>query len=73
MLGLGSSLVKGGVSSPWTPAELPDIIHWYRFNTAIEDSSSVVTAWGDQVGSNNLSASGNASSCLLYTSPSPRD
>ena len=61
MLGLGNSLITGGVSAEWTPADLPDLLHWYKYDTDVstytqtETTSNVlVTQWSDQKGSNHL-------------------
>jgi len=58
MLGLGNSLV-GGTVLGWTPAEIPSLLHWYRFNTdQTIDGEGDVTEWADQEGLNHLTASG---------------
>lgn len=60
MLGLGNSLM-GGTVLGWTPAEIPSLLHWYRFNTGQTiDGEGDVTEWADTKGSNNLTASGAA-------------
>jgi len=58
MLGLGSSLVTGGASSDWTPADLGSKLKaWYKYNTGISSATVSgnlqVTQWADQSGNDN--------------------
>ena len=59
MLGLGVSMTTGSVSSEWTPADLPSLKHWYKYNTGLTKSTvdgveNIVTGWADQKASNHL-------------------
>ena len=69
MLGIGNSLVTGGVSADWTPLNISSLSHWYRYDTAItKDGDSDVTKWEDQKGSNDVTASGTNTNSPLYSS-----
>ena len=58
MLGLGNSLIGGSVLGGFaTPADLPDIAHWWQHDTGLEESDESfpedgenVTKWTDQIG-----------------------
>ena len=60
MLGLGSGLTTGGISSEWTPNDISSLIHWYKFDTDVNTfyvagaSNYVVTEWSDQKGTNHI-------------------
>jgi len=62
MLGLGNSLTGGVViEEAWTPADLPNLLHWYKYGTGIStftqsatSSNVLVTQWSDQKGTNHL-------------------
>ena len=68
MLGLGNSLVLGGVPE-WAPDNISSLMHWYKNKTdvkvadALTDSSqsilysTVVESWADHKGSNLLTGS----------------
>ena len=60
MLGLGSSLVSGSVSSELTVADISGLAHWYQYQTGVTLDSTNITQWNDQVGSNHLSKSGSS-------------
>jgi len=68
MLGLSNSLTSGGVLSGGfsTPADLTDIIHWWRSDAGVEESDESapedeeqITKWRDQVGTEHATASSN--------------
>lgn len=65
-LGL-SNTVSSQVSGGWTPNNLTDLLHWYKFDTGItRDGEDDVTAWNDQKGSNNLTADGTGAASPTY-------
>mgnify|MGYP003149130961 CR=1 FL=1 len=51
MLGLGNSLITGGVSSEWTVASIPELGHWFRHRIGLEVSTGdELVTWGDDYG-----------------------
>ena len=67
MLGLGNTIIRGAALSEWTPDNISSLIHWYKYDTGItKDGDEDVTAWADQKGSNNLTASGDATDSPEY-------
>ena len=72
-LSLDSSLKQrgGGGAADWTPASISSLIHWYKYDTGITkggDSGNEVTAWADQKGSNDLTATGDEAGSPVYDS-----
>ena len=66
-LGLGLNIKTSG--GAWTPANISSLIHWYKYDTGItKDGENDITAWNDQKGSNNLTASGVTDASPLYAS-----
>ena len=67
MLGLGHSLTGGNVLGGFaTPADLPDIVHWWKHDTGLEESDEsvpedgeYVTKWTDQIGSEHFVGTSN--------------
>tara|TARA_R110002020_G_scaffold280240_1_gene496004 strand:+ start:142 stop:816 length:675 start_codon:yes stop_codon:yes gene_type:complete len=69
MLGLGNSLTGGIVTeeAAWAPSDVSSLVHWYKYDTGItQDGDGDITAWADQKGSNNLTASGATSTSPEY-------
>lgn len=57
MLGLGNSLVTGGVSSEWTPLEIPSLLSWQSSKLGLVDvrgnfpgDGEALASWTDQSG-----------------------
>lgn len=69
MLGLGNSITGGAALEEFTPASISSLIHWYKYDTGItQDGDGDITAWADQEGSNNLTASGDTADSPQYDS-----
>jgi len=76
MLGLGNSLTGGNVLGGFaTPADLPDIAHWWKHDTGLEESDESapedgeeVTKWADQIGSEHFLGADDGSNLPIYTS-----
>ena len=70
-LGLNNSVKnRGALETPtWNPGNISSLIHWYKYDTSItKDAQDDVTAWADQKGSNNLTATGVTDESPLYSS-----
>ena len=69
MLGLGNAIIGGAALEEFTPASISSLIHWYKYDTGItQDGDGDITAWADQEGSNNLTASGDTADSPQYDS-----
>jgi|8_EtaG_2_1085327.scaffolds.fasta_scaffold93068_2 hypothetical protein len=72
MLGLGNTITGGAVlqeEPAWAPSDISSLIHWYKYDTGItQDGDGDITAWADQEGSNNLTASGDTADSPQYDS-----
>lgn len=77
-LGLGNSLVTGGAPQEWTPANLPDLIHWYKYDTDIDtyvhasSGNVLVTEWKDQKGNKHLEDLNTPADSAEYNTTTPQ-
>jgi len=75
-LGL-SNTVRSQVSE-WTPNNLTNLLHWYRYDTGISTffvagaSNYIVTEWADQKGSNHLVDTATPSNTSGYNTTHPK-
>ena len=53
MLGLGTTIIRSGISSDFSLDQLSDLTAWYKFNTLITLNGSDVSLWGDSSGNGN--------------------
>ena len=69
---------KGGAEAAWTPASLPDLIHWYKNSTGIStythaaSGNNIVTQWADQKGTNHLIDTSTPANDSAYNTSHPK-
>ena len=54
-----SGIISGRTAAAWAPSDLSAIVAWYRADLGVTESGGLVSAWADQIGSNDL-AQGNS-------------
>ena len=52
-------VISGLGAAAWAPSDLSAVVAWYRADLGVTESGGLVSAWADQIGSNDL-AQGNS-------------